>query len=38
MGTQGLEGARRLVFGSTTEQVLRESAVPVLAIPLPEPV
>ena len=35
MGTQGLEGARRMVFGSTTEQVLRESSVPVLAVPLP---
>ena len=33
MGTQGLEGARRLVFGSTTERVLRESRVPVLAVP-----
>jgi nucleotide-binding universal stress UspA family protein len=36
MGTQGLEGTRRLVFGSTTEQVLRESKVPVLAVPAPE--
>lgn len=37
MGTQGLEGTRRLVFGSTTERVLRESQVPVLAVPaLPE--
>jgi nucleotide-binding universal stress UspA family protein len=36
MGTQGLEGARRLVFGSTTEKVLRESTVPVLAVPLPD--
>jgi len=34
MGTQGLEGARRLVFGSTTESVLRESRVPVLAVPI----
>lgn len=33
MGTQGLEGTRRLVFGSTTEKVLRESRVPVLAVP-----
>ena len=33
MGTQGLEGARLLVFGSTTEKVLRESRVPVLAVP-----
>jgi nucleotide-binding universal stress UspA family protein len=36
MGTQGLEGARRLMFGSTTERVLRESQVPVLAVPAPE--
>lgn len=35
MGTQGLSGARRLVFGSTTEKVLRESMVPVLAVPMP---
>jgi nucleotide-binding universal stress UspA family protein len=35
MGTQGLEGTRRLVFGSTTERVLRESTVPVLAVPAP---
>lgn len=35
MGTQGLEGARRLVFGSTTERVLRESRIPVLAVPAP---
>lgn len=36
MGTQGLEGAKRFVFGSTTERVLRESRVPVLAVPAPE--
>lgn len=35
MGTQGLEGTRRLVFGSTTERVLRESPVPVMAVPIP---
>jgi nucleotide-binding universal stress UspA family protein len=35
MGTQGLEGTSRFVFGSTTEKVLRESPVPVLAVPLP---
>ena len=35
MGTQGLEGTRRFVFGSTTEHVLRESTVPVLAVPIP---
>jgi nucleotide-binding universal stress UspA family protein len=34
MGTQGLEGGKRMVFGSTTERVLRESNVPVLAVPL----
>ena len=37
MGTQGLEGARRFMFGSTTEQVLRESTVPVLAVPADVP-
>jgi nucleotide-binding universal stress UspA family protein len=37
MGTQGLEGAQRLVFGSTTEKVLRESRVPVLAVPADTP-
>jgi nucleotide-binding universal stress UspA family protein len=35
MGTQGLEGTKRLVFGSTTEHVLREAKVPVLAVPAP---
>jgi len=35
MGTQGLEGTKRLMFGSTTERVLRESRVPVLAVPAP---
>lgn len=35
MGTQGLEGAKRFMFGSTTERVLRESRVPVLAVPAP---
>ena len=35
MGTQGLEGSSRFVFGSTTEKVLRQSWVPVLAVPLP---
>ncbi len=33
MGTQGLGGARKLVFGSTTESVVRESSIPVLAVP-----
>ena len=36
MGTQGLEGAKRMMFGSTTERVLRESRVPVLAVPAAE--
>jgi nucleotide-binding universal stress UspA family protein len=36
MGTQGLGAAQRMVFGSTTERVLRESKVPVLAVPAPE--
>jgi nucleotide-binding universal stress UspA family protein len=33
MGTQGLTGFQKLFFGSTTEQVLRRVAIPVLAIP-----
>lgn len=33
MGTQGTGAAKRMVFGSTTEHVLRESHVPVLAVP-----
>ena len=33
MGTRGLGGASRLLLGSTTEQVLRKAAVPVLAVP-----
>jgi nucleotide-binding universal stress UspA family protein len=33
MGTQGRSGASRMFFGSTTEQVLRKTAVPVLAVP-----
>ena len=37
IGTQGLEGAERFVFGSTTEGVLRAARVPVLAVPLPKP-
>lgn len=36
MGTQGLGGAKRMVFGSTTDRVLRESPVPVLAVPPPD--
>lgn len=34
MGTQGLGGLRKLVFGSTTDRVLRRTEVPVLAVPL----
>jgi nucleotide-binding universal stress UspA family protein len=33
MGTQGLGGFRKLVFGSTAERVLRRTTVPVLAVP-----
>ena len=33
MGTQGLGGAKRMMFGSTTDKVLRTSPVPVLAVP-----
>jgi len=33
MGTQGLSGASRVLFGSTTAQVLRKAAVPILAVP-----
>ncbi|MGE3275330.1 MAG: universal stress protein [Vicinamibacterales bacterium] len=36
MGTQGLGGARRLLFGSTTERVLRRTSRPVLAVPSPD--
>ena len=35
IGTQGLQGAKRFVFGSTTEGVLRGSRVPVLPVPIP---
>jgi nucleotide-binding universal stress UspA family protein len=35
MGTQGLSGTKRILFGSTTEHVLRESRVPVMAVPAP---
>jgi nucleotide-binding universal stress UspA family protein len=34
MGTQGLGGLRKLVFGSTADRVLRRADVPVLAVPL----
>jgi nucleotide-binding universal stress UspA family protein len=33
MSSQGLTGARKLFFGSTTERVLRETTVPVLVTP-----
>ncbi len=33
MGTQGLGGASKLMFGSTTERVIRTTRVPVLAVP-----
>ena len=33
MGTQGLGGFRKLLLGSTTECVLRQTRVPVLAVP-----
>jgi len=33
MSTHGLTGARKLFFGSTTERVLRETNIPVLATP-----
>jgi nucleotide-binding universal stress UspA family protein len=33
MGTHGRSGYRRTFFGSVTEQVLRRSSVPVLAVP-----
>lgn len=33
MSTHGLTGMRKLFFGSTTERVLRETVVPVLATP-----
>ncbi len=34
MGTHGYAGARKAYFGSTAEHVLRQSRVPVLAVPL----
>ena len=37
MGTHGLTGMRKLFFGSTTERVLRETEVPVLATPPSDP-
>ncbi len=37
MGSQGLGGTSKLVFGSTAERVIRTSPVPVLAVPAGEP-
>src|SRR5262245_46905398 len=37
MSTHGLTGVRKLFFGSTTERVLRETSVPVLATPPADP-
>lgn len=37
MSTHGLTGMRKLFFGSTTERVLRETTVPVLATPGADP-
>ena len=33
VGTEGLGGTRKLFFGSTTEQLLRQANIPVLAVP-----
>ena len=33
MSTHGLTGVRRMFFGSTTERVLRETTIPILATP-----
>jgi nucleotide-binding universal stress UspA family protein len=33
MGTQGVGAVERFMFGSTAERVLRESRIPVLAVP-----
>ena len=33
MGTHGLTGARKVMLGSTTERVLRDTTVPVVAVP-----
>lgn len=36
MGTHGLSGYRKMFFGSTTERVLRQTTMPVLAVPISE--
>jgi nucleotide-binding universal stress UspA family protein len=38
MGSQGRSGAGKMFFGSVTEQVLRKTSVPVLAVPGTSPV
>jgi universal stress protein A len=38
MSTHGLTGMRKMFFGSTTERVLRETTIPVLAVPPSETV
>ena len=38
MSTHGLTGVRKMFFGSTTERVLRETTIPVLAVSPNEPV
>src|SRR5688572_8614953 len=37
MSTRGVTGARKLLFGSTTESVLRETDIPVLVTPAADP-
>ncbi len=37
MGSQGLGGTSKLVFGSTADKVIRESPIPVLVVPAYEP-
>jgi nucleotide-binding universal stress UspA family protein len=37
MSSHGATGIRKLFFGSTTERVLRETSVPVLVTPAPDP-
>ncbi|MGD9906530.1 MAG: universal stress protein [Vicinamibacterales bacterium] len=37
LGTQGLGGASKLVFGSTAERVIRDASLPVLVVPTHEP-
>jgi len=34
IGTYGTTGVQKLIFGSTTERVMREAEVPVLAVPV----